>query len=153
LLEINILCHGIKKLFNAWKTYLSQLEMVLIMIHPERVFSFKELESEDDLVEAMINHKWPICYGFYFGNLLYLGDADNEDKPEYAVMTVDKTQGHHGVHGREVGRIKPTGLPAEQVHKFIQEMAAGHYSSENPVQIEAQPIWHHSCHFCRLEEE
>jgi hypothetical protein len=104
------------------------------MIHPDRVFSFKELESEDDLVEAMINHKWPVCYGFYFGNLLYLGDADSEDKPEYAVMTVDKTEGHHGVHGREVGRIKPTG-------------------SENPVQIEAEPIWHHSCNFCRLDEE
>lgn len=34
------------------------------MKHPDRVFSFKELESEDDLVEAMTNHHWPICYGF-----------------------------------------------------------------------------------------
>jgi hypothetical protein len=123
------------------------------MNHPDRVFSFKELESEDDLVEAMTNHKWPICYGFYFGNLLYLGDGDSEDKPEYAVMTIDKTEGHHGVHGREVGRIKPAGLAAEHVHKFIQDMMAGRYAGENPVRIEAEPIWHHSCCFCRLEEE
>ena len=123
------------------------------MIHPNRVFSFKELESEDDLVEAMINHKWPVCYGFYFGNLLYLGDGESEDLPEYAVMTVDKTEGHHGVIGREVGRIKPLGMPAEDVHKFIQEMTAGRYRSEIPAKIEAEPIWHHSCNFCRLEEE
>jgi len=126
--------------------------LVKIMIHPERVFSFKELESEDDLVEAMINHKWPICYGFYYGNLLYLGDGESEDHPEYAAMTVDKTQGHHGVIGREVGRIKPSGMSAEQVHEFIRRMTEGRYS-ENPVQIEAEPIWHHSCQYCRLEEE
>jgi len=124
-----------------------------MMIHPDRVFSFKELESEDDLVEAMINHTWPLCYGFYYGNLLYLGDSDSEDDPEYAVMTIDKTEGHHGVHGREVGRIKPKGMSPDEAHKFIQEMNAGSYSSENPVQIVAQPKWHHSCQFCRLEEE
>jgi len=123
------------------------------LIHPDRVFSFKEVESEDDLVEAMINHKWPICYGFYHGSLLYLEDGDSEDAPEYAVMTVDKTEGHHGVIGREVGRIKPLGMSAEQVHKFIKEMNTGSYRMENSIQIEAEPIWHHSCQFCRLEED
>ncbi|VVB70052.1 Uncharacterised protein [uncultured archaeon] len=123
------------------------------MNHPDRVFSFKELESEDELVEAMINHKWPICYGFYLGKLLYLGDGDSEDLPEYAVMTVDKTEGHHGVIGREVGRIKPRGLSAKQVHEFIREMEAGHYQFENPAKVEAEPIWHHSCQFCRLAED
>jgi len=62
------------------------------MKHPDRVFSFKELESEDDLVEAMTNHHWPICYGFYYSNHLYLGDGDSESDPEYAVTTVDKTR-------------------------------------------------------------
>ncbi|OPY54750.1 MAG: hypothetical protein A4E49_00760 [Methanosaeta sp. PtaU1.Bin112] len=123
------------------------------MIHPERIFSFKELESEDDLVEAMINHKWPICYGFYYGNLLYLGDGDSEDNPEYAIITIDKMQGHHGVIGREVGRIKPLGMSAEQVHEFIQRMMAGRYDRENPIQVEAEPMWHHSCQYCRLEED
>jgi hypothetical protein len=68
-------------------------------------------------------------------------------------MTVDKTEGHHGVLGCEVGRINPAGMSAEEVHKFIQEMMAGHYGSENSVQIQAEPIWHHSCSFCRLEED
>ena len=123
------------------------------MIHADRVFSFKEIESEDDLVEAMTNHKWPLCYSFYHGDLLYLSDSDSEDAPEYAVVTVDKTEGHHGVIGREVGRIKPLGMSAEQVHKFVQEMKAGHYSGENPVRIEAEPKWHHTCQLCRLDEE
>jgi hypothetical protein len=64
---------------------------VKMVIHPDRVFSFKELESEDDLVEAMTNHKWPLCYGFYYDKLLYLGDGDSEDAPEYAIVTIDKT--------------------------------------------------------------
>jgi hypothetical protein len=123
------------------------------MNHPDRIFSFKEVPSEDDLVEAMTQHKWPLCYGFYHGKLLYLSDGDSEDAPEYAVVTIGKTEGHHGVHGREVGRIKPRGTDAALVHKFIQEMNQGRYSMENPVRVEAEPMWHHSCQFCRLEEE
>jgi hypothetical protein len=123
------------------------------MNHPDRVFSFKEIESEDDLVEAMTGHKWPLCYSFYHGKHLYLSDGESEDAPEYAVVTIDKTEGHHGIHGREVGRIKPTGMKADEVHKFIQEMNAGHYSSENPVEVVAEPKWHHSCQLCRLDEE
>ncbi len=123
------------------------------MIHPDRIFSFKEIESEDDLVEAMTNHKWPICYGFYYGKLLYLSDGDSEDAPEYAAMTIDKTEGHHGVLGREVGRIKPKGRDASEVRRFIQDMTAGRYSMENSVRVEAEPMWHHSCQYCRLDEE
>jgi hypothetical protein len=123
------------------------------MIHPDRVFSFKELGSENELVEVMINHTWPLCYSFFHRNLLYLSDGDSEDAPEYAVVTIDSRVGHHGIAGREVGRIKPRDLSPEQVHEFIQEMNAGQYTSENPVQIQAEPKWHHSCRFCRLEEE
>nr|HPH48962.1 hypothetical protein [Methanothrix sp.] len=114
------------------------------MKHPDRTFSFKELESEEELIEAMINHKWPICYGFYYGNLLYLGDGDSEDHPEYAVITVDSTEGHHGVHGREVGRINPLAMPATEVQRFVADMIAGRYQSDMPVYICAEPMWHHS---------
>lgn len=123
------------------------------MKHPGRVFSFKELEAEDDLVEAMTNHHWPICYGFYHGNHLFLGDGDSEEDPEYAAATVDKTEGHHGVHGREVGRIRPRGMSSDEVRRFIQDITEGNYASENPIQICIEPIWHHSCTFCRLEED
>ena len=123
------------------------------MIHPDRIFSFSEIESEDDLVGAMTNHKWPLCYGFYHGKLLYLSDGENEDDPEYAVVTIDKTEGHHGVIGREVGRIRPRGMDISEVHRLISDMTAGRYSMENSVRIEAEPIWHHSCQYCRLEDE
>ena len=123
------------------------------MNHPDRVFSFKEIESEDDLVEAMTGHKWPLCYSFYHRKHLYLSDGESEDAPEYAIVTIDKTEGHHGIHGREVGRIKPTGMKADEVHKFIQDMNAGRYCSENPVEVVAEPKWHHSCQLCRLEED
>ena len=122
-------------------------------MHPDRIFSFNEIESEDDLVEAMTNHKWPLCYSFYHEKLLYLSDGESEDDPEYAVVTIDKTEGHHGVIGREVGRIKPKDMDGVKVHKFVQDMTAGRYSMENSVRIEAEPIWHHSCQYCRLDEE
>jgi hypothetical protein len=123
------------------------------MIHTDRIFSIKELEIEDELGEAMVNHTWPICYSFYFGKLLYLSDGDSEDMPECAVVTIDSTGGHHRVSGREVGRLKPRGLSEEQVHKFIQDMNSGRYIMDNPVQAQVEPAWHHSCKFCLLEEE
>jgi len=39
------------------------------------------------------------------------------------------------------------------VRTFIQEITEGNYTSENPVRVEVEPIWHHSCCFCRLEED
>ncbi len=123
------------------------------MNHPDRIFSFKEIDSEDDLTEAMTDHKWPLCYSFYHKKLLYLSDGEDENNPEYAVVTVDKTEGHHGVYGREVGRINPLNKQKSEIHKFIQEMNEGLYKMEIPVRIQAEPIWHHSCQFCRLEEE
>jgi len=120
------------------------------MNHPDRIFSFNEIESEEDLVEAMTRHQWPLCYSFYHGKLLYLSDGESEDAPEYAVVTIDRTEGHHGIHGREVGRIKPLGMKAANVHEFIKDMNAGHYTSENAVQIVAEPMWHHSCQLCCL---
>jgi len=124
-----------------------------MVIHPDRVFSFKELESEDELVEAVTNHKWPLCYGFYYDKLLYLGDGDSEDAPEYAIVTIDKTEGHHGIVGREVGRIKPLGMDGAAVHRIIQGLGAGRYEMENPIRVEAEPKWHHSCQYCRLGED
>jgi len=124
-----------------------------MMIHKDRIFSFNELKKEDELVEAMMNHNWPLCYSFYYGKLLYLNDSESENDPEYAVVTIDKTEGHHGIHGREVGRIRPRSMDAASVHKFIQDMSASHYSSEEPVSAQVEPVWHHSCQLCRLEEE
>jgi predicted SprT family Zn-dependent metalloprotease len=91
------------------------------MIHPDRIFSFKEVESEDN--------------------------------PEYAVMTIDKTEGHHGVIGREVGRIRPRGMDSDQLRKLLSDMKAGRYAMENQVRVQAEPMWHHSCQYCRLKED
>lgn len=60
---------------------------------------------------------------------------DSEDAPKYAVLAIDSTSNHHGVTERETGRIKPKGLPAEQVHRFVQDMNAGHYATENQVKL------------------
>lgn len=121
------------------------------MNHPERAFSFAKIESNYDLVEAMFNHKWPICYGFHHGKLLYLSDGESEDLPEYAVLTIDKIEGRFGIHGREVGRIRPTRISVAEALEIVKEMNAGRYLSENQVQVRAEPMWHHSCRACRLE--
>ncbi|HWQ18280.1 MAG TPA: hypothetical protein VN455_00760 [Methanotrichaceae archaeon] len=124
-----------------------------MMIHADRIFSVTKLEKEDDLVEAMTKHTWPLCYSFHYGDLLYLSDGDSEDVPEYAVVTIDKTEGHHGVNGREVGRIKPGGMDAALVRKIVQDLGKKHYATESPVYIQAEPAWHHSCQLCRLGED
>ena len=105
------------------------------------------------MVEAMTNHIWPVCYSFFYGKLLYLSDGESEEAPEYAVVTIDSTGGHHGITGREVGRIKPRGLSADKVREFIRDMGQEHYSSEIPVQAQVEPKWHHSCKFCQMEED
>jgi hypothetical protein len=123
------------------------------MNHDERAFSFTRIDSKDELMDAMFNHKWPLCCSFYHEKLLYLSDGECEDMPEYAVVAIDKTEGRFGIHGREVGRIKPTSIQASEVPKLIQEMNAGHYTGGNPVQFAAEPKWHHSCQLCRLDVE
>ena len=49
------------------------------MNHSDRSFSYKEIGSEDDLVKAMTEHKWPLCYSLLFGKLLYINDGNSED--------------------------------------------------------------------------
>ena len=123
------------------------------MNHPDRAFSFNEIDSEEDLVEAMYNHRWPLCYGFYHQKLLYMSDGESEDAPEYAVVAIDQTEGRFGIHGREVGRIKPLSMAAAYVPKIIQQMNGGNNMGGTPVQFMAEPKWHHHCQFCGLEEE
>jgi hypothetical protein len=122
------------------------------MIHSDRVFSVKKIDNEQDLVSVMSEHKWPLCISFHYGDLLYVNDSDSEDDPEYAVMTVDRAEGHHDVHGREVGRIWSRRADKETLRKFIQDMSSGRWSMENQVNVRAEPVWHHSCELCRLEE-
>ena len=124
-----------------------------MMNHSDRAFSFTKIDSKDDLIEAIFNLKWPLCCGFYHDKLLYLSDGESEERPEYAVVTIDKTEGRFGVHGRELGRIKPSRMMASEVPKFIKGLNAGYLNGGNPVKLVAEPKWHHSCELCRLEEE
>ncbi len=123
------------------------------MKHPSRVFSFMELDSEDDLVKAMSEHSWPLCYGFYHGDLMYLGDGDSEDAPEYSVVRIERTEGHHGIIGREIGRINASKMSKEEIRKAIGDLKSGKYEMDNPVHVQVEPKWHHSCELCRLEDE
>lgn len=123
------------------------------MIHCDRVFSSKELESEDELVEAITNHTWPLCYSFYHDGLLYLNDSDSEDDPVYVVMKFDRAEGHHDVHGRLVGQIRPKGMDINHIRSAISNFREGRWDAETPQHIVAEPVWHHSCQLCRLEEE
>ncbi|NPV61362.1 MAG: hypothetical protein HPY61_01815 [Methanotrichaceae archaeon] len=123
------------------------------MNHPERAFSFAEIERREDLLDAMFNHRWPLCYSFYHDKLLYLNDGESEDLPEYAVVSVDKTEGRFGVHGREIGRINPSRLQKADAMKLVQEMKTGSCAGESSVRLVAEPKWHHRCRLCDLDEE
>ena len=120
------------------------------MNHPDREFSFAKIKDKVDLIAAMFNHKWPLCYGFYHDKLLYLSDGESEDTPEYSVMTIDKTEGRFSIYGREVGRVKPAVMQAAEVARGIQDI---NYTGGISVRVTAEPKWHHSCRLCRLEEE
>lgn len=63
------------------------------MNHSDRSFSFKEIGREDDLAKAMTEHKWPLCYSFLFGKLLYINDGNSEDLPEYVAVAIEDTGG------------------------------------------------------------
>jgi len=132
---------------------MENLKKVKMMNHPNRAFSFQEIDSEDDLVDAMFNHKWPLCYSFYHGKLLYLNDGESEDLPEYSVVTIDRTKGRFGVSGREVARIRPASMNATDVPRLIQKLSSGCISGDSPVDLVAEPKWHHRCQLCGLDED
>jgi hypothetical protein len=122
------------------------------MIHADRTFGAKGLDAEDELVEVMAHHKWPLCQAFEYDGLLYLNDGDREDSPEYAALKIDEVDGLM-VTGREVGRIRPLGMDPGSVRQFIQEMRQGRWSMESPIKLKAEPDWHHSCELCEFKEE
>ena len=68
-------------------------------------------------MKAIFNLKWPLCCGFYHEKLLYLSDGESDDAPEYAVVAIDRTEGRFGIHGREVGRIKPVAMQSVEMPK------------------------------------
>lgn len=122
------------------------------MIHADRTFCVKGLETEDELVEVMAHHKWALCRAFDHDGLLYLNDGDREDSPEYAVLKIDEVDGLM-VAGREVGRIRPLGMEPALVRRFVQEMKQGQWSTESPIRLKAEPEWHHSCELCEFRED
>ncbi len=122
------------------------------MLHPDRTHGVKAVGSEEDLVEVINNHKWPLCVGFEFDDLLFLNDGDHEDAPDYATVKIDDVDGLM-VTGREVGRIKPLGSNASEVSRFIQDMRQGKWAMDTPLKLKAEPDWHHSCEFCEFKED
>lgn len=122
------------------------------MNHSDRGFSFQSIDREDELVDAMFNHTWPLCYGFYHGGRLYLNDSDEEMKPEYAVLTIDKTEGRFSVLGHEIGRIAPKSMSASDAPGLIHTLFPGGGAEERRVQLTAEPMWHHRCRLCSIEE-
>lgn len=122
------------------------------MLHPDRTHGVKAIDSEENLAEIMTNHKWPLCMGFEFDDLLYLNDGDSEEDPEYAAIKIDEVDGLM-VAGREVGRIKPLGADASVAIKFIQDMRQGHWALNTPLKMKAEPGWHHSCELCEFKED
>ena len=121
------------------------------MNHVDRAFSFTRIDSNEELTDAMFNHKWPLCCSFYHKKLLYLSDGESEDKPEYAIVAIDKTDGRFSIHGRELGRVNPASMKPAELPEFIKEINTGLCNAGNPIQFVAEPKWHHSCQLCSLD--
>jgi len=122
------------------------------MIHPDRVHGVRAVDSEEDLVEVLTGHEWPLCMGFEFDNFLYLSDGDREEEPEYAALEIEDVDGLM-VTVREAGRISPLGMDASLARQFIQDMRHGRGKKDEPRRIKAEPDWHHSCELCEFKED
>jgi hypothetical protein len=121
------------------------------MNHPDRIFCIKGIDTENDLVEVMTNHKWPLCQAFDHNGFFYLNDGDNESEPEYSVLKIDRIEGVLAT-GKEVGRIKPLGIDVTKAKRFVREMSLGKWMQDLPLMVKMEPEWHHSCEMCRFEE-
>ncbi len=122
------------------------------MIHSDRTFCIKVIDTEDDLVEVLTNHKWSLCRAFDHDGFLFLNDGDREEEPVYSALKIERVDGLM-VCGSEVGRIEPLGMEAEKARQFVQEMAQGRWSTDQPLTVKAEPEWHHSCELCEFRED
>ena len=57
------------------------IRKVSLMDHVDRAFSFTRIDSKGELMDAMFNHKWPLCCSFYHEKLLYLSDGEVRISP------------------------------------------------------------------------
>ena len=121
------------------------------MNHQDRIFCIKDIDSEQDLIEVMTNHKWPLCQAFAYNGFLCLNDGDNESEPEYSVLKFDRLEGGLAT-GKEIGRTKPLGMDSAQAKHFIRQMSQGNWIQDSYLKVRTEPEWHHSCALCRSEE-
>ena len=122
------------------------------MIHSDRTFCAKPIDTDEDLAEVMSNHEWALCQTFEHDGFLYLNDGSSEKSPEYSVVRVDSIDGLT-VTGREVGRINPFRMDVSKVLKFIQDMKSGIWSQDSSIKLKVEPYWHHGCELCEFRED
>ena len=122
------------------------------MIHSDRTFCAKVVDSDRDLAEVLSNHKWALCRAFENDDFLFLNDGSSEDAPEYAAVKIENVDGLNFT-GREVGRIRPLGIEVLKTLQFIQDTRNGRWSQDSAIKLKVEPEWHHSCKLCEFKED
>lgn len=127
------------------------------MLHRNRIFCVKAVDSLDALVEKCTQYSWTLCTGFRLGNFLLLNDAFSEDgAQEYAVIAFIAewpTEGTGTINGHQIESITVSWCTPSQLQEIlVKVMIDPHYYLDHvmniPVQTHIQTPAIHRCHLC-----
>lgn len=113
------------------------------MIHYQRTFGVRGVESLDELVEQLTTRTWTLCACFAYQGLFLANDSFSEDgAQEYAVYQ----------EGRQIESLTVSWMTRESLHEVIQGLLRGAYEALEfrPIHpLHTEPSSDHSCVLCR----
>lgn len=118
------------------------------MLHTKRIWRVKDVASEEELAENLIEKTWTLCRGFRFCGYLFLNDSTSEDAiQEYGIVKEESL--------KQVETITVSWCSFESCLKRIEMICSGKYDLPwNPYgyiqkrQIQT-PEEHQTCGFCK----
>lgn len=116
------------------------------MVHKDRVFAVKEVDTLEELAELLSNYSWTLCTGFKYNGLLFLNDSFSEGGPqEYAVLkqTNPDTGEYVQIESLTVSWCTP-----EKIIEHIKQALNFKLSFGEPFIPKLDFSQNHRCHLC-----
>lgn len=123
------------------------------MLHKDRVWSVKNIDSPEELVFLLTQYTWTGCSGFRIQGFLFLNDSFEEDSiQEYGVVRESDGMQVESITIWRKQESPQLLTPSDDLLECIKDIIAGRYgvawSSGIDLSRQIQRVEEHKCYLC-----